>query len=111
MQRLLQLRTGSHWLMEETGRWGHIEKEERFCKQCLKNERENCETVELMIFHCPNYDSCRADFSCLDFTNNKLSKFLEQPDTQVGSFANKCEQRHRELNPPPPRPRRRRRSS
>jgi hypothetical protein len=101
-QRLIQIRTGSHWLMEEIGRWGHVKREERVCKQCAEKEIEAVETVEHMIFDCPNFTTERADFSCLDFTNTNLYEFLQQPSTQLGSFADKCWHRHRELNPPPP---------
>ena len=109
-QLLLQLRTGSHWLREETSRWGNVVKEEREnnCKECLKNGREICETVEHMIFDCPTYNEIRANFSCLDFTNNNLYEFLQQPATKLGSFTKACADLHRKLNPPP---RRRRRSS
>lgn len=110
-QRLIQLRTGSHWLMEEIGRWGHLSREDRVCKQCAEKEIETVETVEHMIFQCPSFENERADFSCLDFENNTLYEFLQQPSTQLGSFADKCYHRHRELNPPPPRQRRRQRSS
>ncbi|KAH7617055.1 putative LINE-1 retrotransposable element ORF2 protein [Nannochloris sp. 'desiccata'] len=110
-QRLLQLRMGSHWLKEETGRWTHIKREERECKQCAGKEMNTVETVEHMVFKCPNYDDIRADFSCLDFSNNNLNEFLEQQQTQLGSFVKKCEEQHRVLNPPPPRRHRRRRAS
>ncbi|KAH7624647.1 hypothetical protein NADE_001870 [Nannochloris sp. 'desiccata'] len=102
---------GSHWLKEETGRWTHIKREERECKQCAGKEMNTVETVEHMVFKCPNYDDIRADFSCLDFSNNNLNEFLEQQQTQLGSFVKKCEEQHRVLNPPPPRRHRRRRAS
>jgi Reverse transcriptase (RNA-dependent DNA polymerase)/Endonuclease/Exonuclease/phosphatase family len=102
-QRLTQLVTGSHWLMEEVGRWSRLEKELRVCKQCAIKEIKTVETVEHMIFHCPSYDDIRADFSCLDFTMTNLYQFLQQPSTQLGSFAEKCWHRHRELNPLPQR--------
>ncbi|KAH7615852.1 hypothetical protein NADE_000691 [Nannochloris sp. 'desiccata'] len=94
-----------------TGRWTHIKREERECKQCAGKEMNTVETVEHMVFKCPNYDDIRADFSCLDFSNNNLNEFLEQQQTQLGSFVKKCEEQHRVLNPPPPRRHRRRRAS
>ena len=109
--RLLQLRSGSHWLHEETGRWSNLEKEERVCKQCLDNGKKVCETVEHVIFDCPTYESTRAEFSCLDFTTNDINEFFKQSPTQLGSFAKQIFDLHREFNPPPKLATRRKRRS
>ena len=33
-EALAQLRTGSHWLAEETGRWSRLSREQRVCPHC-----------------------------------------------------------------------------
>ena len=33
-EALAQLRTGSHWLAEETGRWSRLSREQRICPHC-----------------------------------------------------------------------------
>jgi len=76
-----------------------LEREQRKCKQCCEKGIEAVETVEHLLFHCSNYDDIRADFSCLNYTITDIFEFLQQSPRQLGSFAKKCCERHRELNP------------
>ncbi len=69
-----------------------LEKEQR---KCFEKGIEAVETVEHLLFHCPNYDDIRADFSCLNYTIPDIFEFLQQ----LGNVTKKCCERHRELNP------------
>ncbi len=60
-QCFAQLRLGSHHLMEEVGRWMRLEREQR---KCFEKGIEAVDTVEHLLFHCPNYDDIRADSEC-----------------------------------------------
>ena len=50
-EALAQLRTGSHWGAEETGRWEHQPREARICPHC----QLGVEDATHMIFDCPLY--------------------------------------------------------
>ncbi|KAH7623119.1 putative Transposon Tf2-6 polyprotein [Nannochloris sp. 'desiccata'] len=80
---MTQAMTGSHFLMEEVGRWNQLAKEDRVCKQCAEKEVKTVETAEHLFFHCPSYDDIRADFPCLDFTLTNLHEFSMQQPTQI----------------------------
>jgi hypothetical protein len=45
---LAQLRTGSHWLAEETGRWERVPRPQRTCPHC----QDGLEDVKHALFVC-----------------------------------------------------------
>ena len=53
---LTQIRTSSHSLAIESGRWDRLKKEERLCKYCNKNQ---IEAEQHLIFECNNYTNER----------------------------------------------------
>lgn len=82
-QALAQLRTGSHWGAEETGRWERVDREQRICPHC----RTGIEDVEHMLFACPLYVTVRARFPQLFAEQHSLHSFLEQTPGTVAHFA------------------------
>lgn len=86
--RLAQLRTGSHWLRVEMGRWQRLKKEERLCPHCPLAAIED-ETH--LVFDCPKYSGLRQRFAVL-FTagDRKLSAFLSQDPVVVAEFIRQC---------------------
>jgi hypothetical protein len=83
---LAQLRTGSHWGAEETGRWDKTPPEQRLCSHC----GGGVETVQHMIFDCPLYASLRTRFSdlfCLLPEPRTLHAFFQQPPARLATFA------------------------
>jgi hypothetical protein len=60
---IAQLRTGSHWLAEETGRWEQVSRAQRTCLHC----QSGLEDVQHALFVCPLYSPVRALFSDLVF--------------------------------------------
>ena len=83
---LAQLRTGSHWGAEETGRWDKIPPEQRLCSHC----GGGIETVQHMIFDCPLYAALRTRFSdlfCPLSEPRTLHAFLQQPSARLANFA------------------------
>ncbi|GAB4814024.1 hypothetical protein N2152v2_001070 [Parachlorella kessleri] len=60
--RMAQLRTGSHWLRVETGRWQRLEREQRVCPHC---EAAAVEDERHMVFDCPTYAGLRLQFPAL----------------------------------------------
>jgi hypothetical protein len=83
---LAQLRTGSHWGAEETGRWDKTPPEQRLCSHC----GGGVETVQHMIFDCPLYASLRTRFSdlfCLLPEPRTLHAFFQQPPARLANFA------------------------
>ena len=86
-QALAQLRTGSHWGAEDTGRRTQVTREQRVCPHC----RSGIEAVEHMVFLCPQYAPVRARFSGLFAEDHSLCSFLEQqPQEAVAQFAASC---------------------
>jgi hypothetical protein len=85
---LAQLRTGSHWLRVETGRWQRLEREQRVCPHCAAGAVED----EMhMIFDCPKYDGVRQQFPALFSSGNRnLGSFLSQDPTAVAEFIYQC---------------------
>jgi hypothetical protein len=49
---LAQLRTGAHWLAEETGRWQRQQRQQRLCVHCSALGHQPIETVPHFIFAC-----------------------------------------------------------
>ncbi|KAL4855790.1 Retrovirus-related Pol polyprotein from type-2 retrotransposable element R2DM [Chlorella vulgaris] len=83
---LAQLRTGSHWGAEETGRWDKTPPEQRLCSHCSGG----VETVQHIIFDCPLYASLRTRFSdlfCLLPEPRTLHAFFQQPPARLATFA------------------------
>jgi hypothetical protein len=82
-EALAQLRTGSHWGAEETGRWERVPREQRLCCHC----GSGVETVGHMIFDCPLYASLRSRFSDLFSKPRPLHEFFQQPPARLANFA------------------------
>ena len=86
--RVAQLRTGSHWLREETGRWQGLAREQRVCPHC---ERAAVEDAGHLVFKCPRYDGCRQQFEDLFAGGSDvLSAFLSQDPVRVAQFVYEC---------------------
>jgi len=98
---LCQLRTGSHWLREETGRWLKpvLEREKRLCPHCEKGERpvEVVEDLEHMLFICPRQAEIRERFPQL-FTEaaerRDVCAFFQQSPMALAAFATACYKQH-----------------
>ena len=87
-KRLAQLRTGSHWLAEETGRWAGQSREQRHCQRC------NCGAIDdaaHMIFRCTALAAQRLRHPELFTTaGENLRTFLEQSPISVAAFVLDC---------------------
>jgi len=86
--RLAQLRTGSHWLRVETGRWQKLERAQRVCPHCGAAAVED---EAHMVFDCALYAGLRQQFADL-FTmgDRNLALFLSQDPVRVAQFIHKC---------------------
>jgi hypothetical protein len=79
LRRLAQLRTGSHQLRVETGRWERprVARERRICQRCLSGEVDD---EHHMVFDCPRWRRFLFVFLfffwfvCLFFTEGVLTK-------------------------------------
>jgi hypothetical protein len=89
---LAQLRTGSHWLREETGRWEGVPREQRMCPHC----QGGVEGVQHVLFECPLYASARASFPDLFPVDAQpeVASFLRQSQGLVSAFVSECQRRH-----------------
>ena len=88
MVRLAQLRTGSHWLRVETGRWQRLERAQRVCPHCAGAAVED---EAHMVFDCPQYAGVRQEFVGLFGSGGRsLAHFLAQPPAQVAAFIHQC---------------------
>jgi hypothetical protein len=94
---LAQLRTGSHWLAVETGRWvrgtdgQRIPRQQRTCPHCTGEEVED---EQHMIFACPHYSDLRAEHQDLfGAPGMDLKDFLEQDPGKVAAFVAACRRR------------------
>ena len=85
--RLAQLRTGSHWLAEETGRWRGVERAERRCPHC---EGGVVEDAQHMVFDCRLYSGLRQQFADLFGVGRDLQAFLAQDSVRVAQFVHLC---------------------
>ena len=86
---LAQLRTGSHWLAEERGRWQQQQRGERLCLHCAAAGEQHTETAEHAILHCPQSAALRARYASLfvDGRAASLPALLHAPDVlQLASF-------------------------
>jgi hypothetical protein len=88
---LAQLRTGAHWLAEETGRWQRQERQQRLCGHCSTINQQHIETVSHFIFACPRTVALRNQYPQLfqDATAS-LAQFFAQDSFQLASFARAC---------------------
>jgi len=93
-EALAQLRTGSHWGAEETGRWQGLPREQRICPHCHSGAVED---VAHIVFHCPLYSPIRARFRDLFVRDppaeHTLNSFLcpsRQPTKRLADFARAC---------------------
>ena len=61
VKSLMKLRTGSHYLALETGRWKNprVPRDERLCEMC---PRSVVEDEFHLLFECPAYDTIRAKY-------------------------------------------------
>ena len=85
LRHLAQLRTGSHRLRVETGRWErpHLERHERTCQRCLSGEVDD---EQHMVFECSALDEVREQHVELFAVSADLRSFLEQESVQVAAF-------------------------
>ena len=85
---LAQLRTGSHWLPEETGRWIGQSREERVCQRC------KCGAIDdaaHMVFHCAEFTAQRRRYPQLFMAaRGDLRAFYQQSPISVAAFVCKC---------------------
>jgi hypothetical protein len=86
---LAQLRTGSHWLAEETGRWERVPRGQRTCPRC----QGGLEDVQHALFVCPSYSSVRAHFPDLVFEPTGHA-FFEQEPVLSAAFVAECQRTH-----------------
>ena len=90
--RLAQLRTGSHWLRVETGRWQQLERAQRTCPHCGSAAVED---EEHMVLHCPQYSDIRSSVPTLfAAAGGSLHGFLQQDPVEVAHFVWLCHARH-----------------
>ena len=86
--RLAQLRTGSHWLRVETGRWQRLERGQRLCPHC---DTGVVEDEMHMVFDCALYTGVRQQFADLFGSGDRnLGSFLSQPPVRVAQFVHQC---------------------
>ncbi len=90
---LTQLRTGSHWLAEETGRWQSIPRNQRACLHCSQQGEVHLEDVRHMVFQCPRYAEIRGCFPGIfdDVASGDISSFFElENQRMVAAFCRAC---------------------
>ena len=88
---LAQLRTGAHWLAEETGRWQRQERQQRICVHCAALGQQHIETVQHYIFACPRTAALREQYPQLfGDAAASLAQFFGQDSVQLASFASAC---------------------
>ncbi len=85
LRRLAQLRTGSHQLRVETGRWERprVAREQRTCQRCLSGEVDD---EHHMVFDCPALEEVRVQHAGLFAGSADLRSFLAQESSQVAAF-------------------------
>ena len=85
LRHLAQLRTGSHQLRVETGRWERpaVAREERICRRCQSGEVDD---EHHMVFDCPALEEVRVQHIGLFAGSADLRSFLEQESSQVAAF-------------------------
>ena len=88
-EALAQLRTGSHWGAEETGRWTRRPREQRVCPHC----HDGIEDAPHMLLTCPLYAPLRLNFPDLFAEPHPPHRFLRQKPCCLAAFAAACHQR------------------
>ena len=87
-ERLAQLRTGSHWLRVETGRWQRLERAQRLCPHC---DAGIVEDEMHLVFDCALYNGVRQQFADLFSSGDRnLDSFLSQHPVRVAQFVHQC---------------------
>lgn len=94
-QALAQLRTGSHWLAEETGRWQRQQRQERVCQHCAQLGVEVVEDLSHAVFVCPLTAPLRQQYPQLFQGHQSMQQFFSGDAIQLASFSRRC----RELFP------------
>ena len=88
---LAQLRTGSHWLAEETGRWEGRPRALRTCPHC----HAGVEDVPHVLFVCPLYGQVRARFPDLfSMPAPSAHEFMQQNPVLLAALAAECQRVH-----------------
>ena len=73
---LAQLRTASHWLAVELGRWTpQISQGERTCQWCSSGQLDD---LAQMVFSCTAMDATRAKHASLYTASRDLQDFFQQ---------------------------------
>ena len=85
-EALAQLRTGSHWGAEETGRWTRRPREQRVCPHC----HDGIEDAPHMLLTCPLYAPLRLNFPDLFAEPHPPHRFLRQKPCRLAAFAAAC---------------------
>jgi hypothetical protein len=86
---LAQLRTGSHWLAEETGRWQRQERGDRLCQHCTAAGERHLEDVEHAVLRCPRAAHLRTLYPHLFIpahTTSLYDLFTFSDPFQLSSF-------------------------
>ena len=90
-KRLAQLRTGSHWLAVETGRFGvggGASRDMRHCQRCASSAVDD---VEHMVFDCAALENIRLRHSSLFCEEGiGLCEFMAQDPTELAAFVLEC---------------------
>ena len=91
---LAQLRSGSHWLREETGRWVGLPREARLCARCGAAEIDDAfhmalRCTALAEIHMRHIDLLRGV--------QTLTELYQRPPARVAAFVLDCRDRCREL--------------
>ncbi len=86
---LALLRTRSHLLAEEMGRWEQVPRWQRTCPHC----QGGLEDVQHALFLCPLFSPVRARFPDLVFETT-VHAFLEQDPVLIATFVVECQRTH-----------------
>ena len=87
-RRLAQLRTQSHNLGVETGRWNNVPRDRRTCARCSSGEVDD---VQHMTLECAALAEQRiAHASLFAIEAGSLQQFFEQDPTELAAFCREC---------------------
>ena len=79
---MARLRIGGHGLPVETGRWKHIEANQRFCLECDLHEIGN----EWHLFRCPATQKWKPRDASWGTSERQIIKKLKQPNATTKTF-------------------------